>query len=213
MRQPSLLLVLLSLAAPHLRAAPRATPAPAAPPAAIPVAVPAASGNSGNTSILRAGDAFEMKLTGMDPSVISDIANLAYTVGSDGTVNIPLIGKMRAGGLNSTQLEDAIQAKFIADKIFTKPIVIINPRQTEQQQRTVTVSGGVRQPGRQLWTADLTLGSAIGNDAGLNEFTSGKGIRIIRDGKVLGTYNYKEILKDPAKDVKLLPSDQVIVPE
>ncbi len=209
MRPTSLLLALLSLAAPHLRAAPRATPAPVAPAAAIPVAVPAASGNS---SILRAGDVFDMKLTGMDPSVISDIATLFYTVGPDNTVNIPLIGRMRAGGLNPTQLEDAIQAKFIADKIFTKPTVIISIRQGGEQ-RTVTMSGGVRQPGRQLWTADLTLGSAIGNAGGPNDFASGKGIRVIRDGKVFGTYNYKEILKDPAKDVKLLPSDQVIVPE
>ena len=208
MRPTSLLLALLSLAAPQLRAAPRATPAPAAPPAAIPMAVPAASGNS---SILRAGDAFEMKLTGMDPSVISDIASLAYTVGPDGTVNIPLIGKVRAGGLNPTQLEDAIQAKFIADKIFTKPTVIINVRQGEQ--RTVTMSGGVRQPGRQLWTADLTLGAAIGNAGGISDFGKEKGIRLIREGKIFGIYNYKEIQKDPAKDVKLLPSDQVIVPE
>ncbi len=204
MRQPSLLLALLSLAAP-LHAAPRAIPIPAA----NPVAAPAASSAS---SAMRAGDAFEMKLTGMDPMVIQDIANLAYTVGPDGTVNIPLIGKMRAGGLNPTQLEDAIQAKFIAEKIFTKPTVIINVRQSGEQ-RSVSLSGGVRQTGRRLWTADTTLSSAITDAGGLGDFGNGKGIRIIREGKVFGVYNYKDIQKDPAKDVRLLPGDQVIVPE
>ena len=207
MRQPSLLLALLSLAAPELRAAPRATPTPAAPAPAIPVAVPTASGIA---ATLRAGDVFEMRLTGMDPSVISDIANIQYTVGPDGTVNIPLIGKVRAGGLNPTQLEDTIQAKFIADKIFTKPTVIINVHQGE---RSVTLSGGVRQTGRRLWTADTTLSSAIADAGGLGDFPSGKGIRIIREAKLFGTYNYKEIQKDPAKDVKLLPGDQVVVPD
>ena len=203
MRQTSLLFALLGLAAPELCAAPRATPAPA-----IPVAVPAITG--GTSSVLRSGDTFEMRLTGMDPSVISDIASLAYTVGPDGTVNIPLIGKMKASGLNPTQLEDAIQARFIADKIFTKPTVIINLHQGE---RSVSMNGGVRQPGRQLWTADLTLGSAIGNAGGISDFGKEKGIRVIRDGRVLGTYNYKDIKKDPANDVKLMPGDQVTVPE
>ena len=207
MRQTILLLALLSLAASELRAAPRATPVPAAAAPAIPVAVPAAGVAS---ATLRAGDTFEMRLTGMDPSVITDIASLAYTVGPDGTVNIPLIGKVKASGLNPTQLEDAIQAKFIADKIFTKPTVIINVHQGE---RSVSMNGGVRQPGRQLWTADMTLGSALGNAGGISDFGKEKGIRVIRDAKVLGTYNFKDIKKDPANDVKLLPGDQVTVPE
>ena len=199
MRQLSLLLVLLSLAAPALRAAPPATPAP--------VAVPAASGAS---ATLRSGDVFDMRLTGMEPSVIQDIANIQYTIGPDGTVNIPLIGKTKASGLTATQLEDAIQAKYIADKIFTKPTVIIN---VQQGQHVISISGGVRQPGRQPWTSDMTLNSAIGNAGDLDEYSNGKGIRVIREGKVFGTYNYKEVNKDPAKDPKLLPGDQVIVPK
>ena len=204
MRQPSLLLALLSLAAPALRAAPPATPSPAIP---VAVAVPAAGGIS---ATLRAGDAFDMRLTGMPADIVADIVGIRYTVGPDGTVNIPLIGKMRAGGLNATQLEDAIQAKYMADKIFTKPTVIIN---VEQGARIISISGGVKNAGRQQWTSDMTLYSAIGGASGLGEFTSGKGIRIIREGKIFGTYNYKDITKDPSKDVKLFPGDQVTVPE
>ena len=151
-----------------------------------------------------------MRLTGMDPGVIADIANIEYTIGPDGTVNIPLIGKTKASGLTATQLEDAIQARYIADKIFTKPTVIIN---VAQGQRFVSISGGVKGPGKQLWTPDMTLNTLIGYAGGLGEFTNGKGIRIIRDGKIFGTYNFKDISKDPAKDPKLLPADQVIVPE
>ena len=185
MRQISLLLALLTLLAPQLHAAD--TPA-----------------------TLRPGDAFDMKLTGMPPEAVQDIANLQYTIGPDGTVNIPLIGKTKASGLTSTQLEDAIQAKYIAGKFFTNPTVIIN---IAQGARFFSIIGGVRQPGKQQWTSDMTLGSAIGAAGGLGEFSNGKGIRVIREGKLFGTYNYKEITKDPAKDLKLLPGDQVIVPE
>ena len=185
MRQISLLLVLFSFLTVQLRAA----DAPAT---------------------LRPGDAFAIRLTGMPPEVVQDIANIEYTIGPDGTVNIPLIGKTRASGLTATQLEDAIQAKYIADKLFTKPTVIIN---VAQGQRSVSISGGVKGPGRQPWTGDMTLGTLIGYAGGLGEFTNGKGIRVIREGKIFGLYNFKDISKDPAKDPKLLPADQVIVPE
>ena len=159
---------------------------------------------------LRAGDSFDMRLAGMPPELIQEFSNIQYTVGSDGTVNIPLIGKTKAAGLTANQLEDAIQARYISGKIFTNPTVIIN---VAQGARFVSITGGVRQPGRMQWTSDMTLGSAIGAAGGMGEFSNGKGIRVIRDGKVFGTYNYKEIVKDPAKDPKLLPGDQVIVPE
>ena len=205
MRPTSLILALLSLAAPGLRAA---APAAATPiPVATAVPVAAAGGAS---ATLRPGDAFDMRLTGMPADVVQDIANIQYTVGPDGTVNIPLIGKTKASGLNPTQLEDAIQARYIADKIFTRPTVIIN---VIQGTRYVSISGGVKQPNRLPWSSDMTLGSAIGNSGGLGDFGNPKGIRIIREGKVFGIYNYKEIQKDPAKDVKLLPGDQVTVPE
>jgi polysaccharide biosynthesis/export protein len=202
MRHISLLLALVALLTSELRAAEPNTAtlaATAAPTATLPP-----------TATLRPGDVFNMRLTGMPPDLIADITNLEYTVGPDGIVNIPLIGKMKVSSLNSTQVEDAIQAKFIAGKFFTNPTVIIN---VAQGARFVSISGGVRNPQRLQWTSDMTLTSAIGNCQDLNDFASGKGIRVIRDGKVFGTFNYKEITKDPAKDPKLLPGDQVTVPQ
>ena len=183
MRPISLLLALFVLLTPALRAA--------------------------NDSVLRAGDVFEIRLAGMPVDVVPEFANLQCTVGPEGLVNIPLIGKMRAVGLNSSQLADAIEAKFMAAKIFTRPTVMIN---VAQGARFVSVSGGVRAPNRLQWLADMTLSSAVGNCGGLSDFGSHKGVKLIRDGKIQGIYNLKEIEKDPSKDVKLLPGDQVIVP-
>ena len=161
---------------------------------------------------IHAGDVFNWRLTGVDPGVITDIANLQFAVGPDGVVNIPLIGKMKVAGLTSSQVEDQVQARYIADKIFTKPVVIISVEQA-QVQRSVTISGGVKGPGKQQWTADMTLASAIGGAGGPSDFGDVKKIRVVRDGKILGIFNLKLIDKDPSKDIKLLASDQVVIPE
>jgi polysaccharide export outer membrane protein len=203
----SLCLVLLT-AAPALHAqrlsVPRAVPAQ--PAAAAPVAVPM---NNGTTATLRAGDLFEMRLSGMPAEYATDF-NLQYTVGSEGTVSVPLIGEVRAAGFTASQLERTVESKLIADKIFTHPTVLIN---IAQATRYVSVSGGVRQPQRLQWSNDLTLSSAVGNCAGLSDFGSPKGIRIIREGKIFGMFNLTELQKDPSKDPKLLPGDQVVVRE
>ena len=183
MRQITLLAALIGLLTPQLRAA---------------------------EATLRPGDTFDLRLTGMPLEVIQDIANLQYSIGPDGTVNIPYIGKVKASGLNATQLEESIQTRFITGKIFTRPTVIIN---INQVARFVSITGGVRGPGRQQWTPDMTLGSAIGAAGGLDDFTSGKGIQVIREGKIGGVFNFKDIRKDPANDPKLLPGDQVVIPQ
>jgi polysaccharide export outer membrane protein len=136
--------------------------------------------------------------------------NIQYSVGPDGTLNIPLIGEVKALGLTSTQLERTVQNRLIADKIFTRPTVIVN---IAQQARYVSVSGGVRAPQRLAWSPDLTLSTAIGNCGGMGDFSNGKNIRITREAKIVGLYNWKDILKDPAADPKLFPGDQVYVPD
>src|SRR5258708_6912372 len=108
---------------------------------------------------LRTGDVFEMHLGGLPHDIVDEFAS-QYTVGSDGTINVPVIGEVKAAGLTPSQLERAIQSKLVADKVFTRPTVLINVAQTA---RSVSISGGVRNPQRLAWSADLTLGSSIGN--------------------------------------------------
>jgi len=206
----SLFLVLLT-AAPALHAqrlsVPRAVPVQ--PAVATPAASFAVPVNNGTIATLRTGDIFEMRLSGMPAEYASDF-NLQYTVGSEGTVSVPLVGEVRAAGLTASQLEREVESKLVGGKIFTHPTVLIN---IAQATRYVSISGGVRQPQRLQWSNDLTLSSAIGNCAGLSDFGSPKGIRIIREGKIFGMFNLTELQKDPAKDPKLLPGDQVVVRE
>jgi protein involved in polysaccharide export with SLBB domain len=157
---------------------------------------------------LRPGDTFEMRL-GAVPVELAQEFNTSYSVSQEGTVNIPLIGQTRVGGLTPPQIEKAIQNKLIADKLFTHPSVNIIPT---PNSRFISVGGGVRAPQRLAWTNDLTLRSAVDLAGGYSDWGSPKGIRLIRNGQQT-VYDARKFDKDPTLDPKLLPGDQIIVPQ
>jgi len=176
---------------------------PASNRAPVPVAIPVAQ----IVPAIRVGDVFEMRLSGMPVDLASEFA-VQYTVAQDGTVNVPLIGEMKVQGLTANQVEHAVQAKLVADKIFTHPTVVVN---TGGGPRFVSVGGGVRAPQRLQWSQDLTLRTAIENAGGLDDFGNKKGVRLIRDGRIFQTYDLRVLEKDPSQDPKLMPGDQVFV--
>jgi protein involved in polysaccharide export with SLBB domain len=157
--------------------------------------------------LIRTGDVFEMRLSGMPQDVAADFA-VQYTVGQEGTVNVPFIGGVKVSGLTPAQVEREMQAKLIAGKIFTHPTVIIN---VLAGSRFVFVGGGVKSPQRLQWTQDLTLHTAVGSAGGLDDYADPKGVRLIRDGKIVRAYDLRLLEKDPSQDPKLLPGDQVYV--
>jgi polysaccharide export outer membrane protein len=155
----------------------------------------------------RNGDVFEMRVSGVPLEDAQQFVQ-QYTVGPDGTVNVPLLGEIKAVGLSTPELERAIQSRLVNGKIFTKPTVIVSP---VAGVRTVAVIGSVNNPGRVAWNVDLTLMTAIAERGGPNDFADRKSIRLVREAKVVGVFNLNEMTKDPAKDQKLLPGDQVLV--
>ena len=161
---------------------------------------------------LRVGDVFEMRLGGMPDEYALSFSH-RYTVGPGGTINVPLIGEIKAVGLTTPQLERVLQSRFVAAKVFSEPTVTIT---VAPDSRIVSVNGGVKNPQRVPWTTDLTLTTAIWACGGPSEFASPnspKGVRVVRNSRILAFYNLKEIDKDPSKDPKLLPGDLVTVRE
>ncbi|RYD84898.1 MAG: hypothetical protein EOP84_04185 [Verrucomicrobiaceae bacterium] len=157
---------------------------------------------------LRPNDSFEMALSGMPAEFAMEFRG-QYTVGDDGNVSIPYVGAVRASGLTSSQLSRAIERKLVADKIFTQPTVML---MLAAQSRFVTVGGGVRAPQAVPWSADLTLSSAIKRAGGIGDFGNDKKVKVIREGKV-GVFNLRISGKDPSQNPKLLPGDEVEVPD
>lgn len=158
---------------------------------------------------VRPGDTFEMRLGGVPVELAQEFNAPTYSVSQEGTVNVPLIGEMRVAGLTPTQVEKLIQSRLISEKLFTHPSVNITPA---MNSRVVTIGGGVRAPQRLAWSPDLTLRSAVDLAGGYSDWGSPKGIRIIRNGQQT-SYDARKFDKDPSLDPKLLPGDQIIVPQ
>ena len=158
-------------------------------------------------AVLRAGDSFELRLSGVPLEEVQQFS-APYTVDDSGMVNLPYIGAMRAGGMLANQLQVAIENKLKADGIYTHPTITI---QTAAGQRFVNVGGSVRSPGRIAYTPDLTLMSTINAAGGLNDFA--KQTAFLTRGGKRNQYDLKRIRKDPSQDPQVLPGDQIEVPQ
>lgn len=150
----------------------------------------------------RNGDVFELRLSG-PPEEFTREFNIVLTV-DEGSVNLPLIGRIQAVGKTSTQLATEVETRLKQAKIFTIANVNITAN-VGGIPRFIIVGGSVRQPGRQQWVADLTLTGAISAAGGPGDF-AGDGMKIVRGG-VAERYSHKAIKRNPALDPKVQPND------
>jgi protein involved in polysaccharide export with SLBB domain len=174
---------------------------------AVPIVRPAvalpASELPNQRATFRFGDTFELRMAGM-PAEDALQFNQSFTVGSDGNLNIPLGGQIKAAGLTQSELERAIERRMIEGEFFRFPTATI----TVAAPRYVTVGGAVKNSGRFQWTPDLTLSSALDQAGGGDGFESDR-IELIR-GRKSSAYSVKKLRKDPAQDPQLLPGDRVV---
>ena len=158
-------------------------------------------------AVLRAGDTVELRIGGVPTEEIQQVSG-PYTVDGEGFLNLPHIGKVRAASATQAQVQAAIESTYRSQQIYTNPSITLLVPDTA---RFVNTTGEVKAPQRVPFTADLTLLGAISASGGFTEFADRGKVRLLRDQKTT-IYNAKEILKDPSKDVRLRPGDQVDVP-
>jgi len=156
---------------------------------------------------LRIGDSFELHVSGV-PAEEQNVFMGALTIDDQGVVNIPYLNGVKVAGLLPNQIQDLIQSRFKEEKIYTNPTVMI----IVAQSRLVNVLGEVKAPQRIQFTPDMTLMTAINGCGGFSDFANQHSIRLIRDGKTT-VYDAKQIRKDPTSDPKILPGDQIQIPQ
>jgi protein involved in polysaccharide export with SLBB domain len=157
-------------------------------------------------NVFRDGDVFEMRLSG-PPEEFTREFSLVLTV-DEGSVNLPLVGRIRAVGLSSTQLASSIEKRLKDEKIFSIANVNITLNQT-QNQRMLIVGGAVRVPGRQPWVQDLTLMGAISSAGGVNEWVKDS-VKIVRGG-ASQRFSLKAIKRGTAPDPRVQAGDIIEV--
>lgn len=155
---------------------------------------------------LRRGDTVEIRISGV-PAEEQAQFTAPYTVDSEGMLNMPFIGAVRAAGKKPAQVATFIENNLKAARIYSNPTISVQP---PTGTLAVNVSGAVKAPQRVNYTPDMTLTIAINAAGGLNDFASEKNIRLTRDGKST-SWNLKDIRRKPSIDPKLLPGDRIEV--
>ena len=136
------------------------------------------------------------------------------TVRSDGKITLPLVGELQAGGLTPLQLEQEITKKLT--HYISEPEVAVIVQDSKSQR--INILGQVERPGSYLLMNSMTVLDAIAMAGGFKDFAKQKGIYILRnspDGtQVKFPFNYKDVIKgkNTAQNIRLAPSDTVVVP-
>ena len=146
---------------------------------------------------------------------VFDLKELDQTVrvADDGSITLPLLGRLQVAGLTKGELEGLI-ARLLEEKYVRNPQVTIFVK--EYESKKVAVSGAVKKPDTYEMLGDKTLLEMISLAGGLDR-DLGKEIVIFRpeeDGTKRIAIDLDKLVyqADPALNVAVLPGDIVYVP-
>ncbi|WP_096787984.1 polysaccharide biosynthesis/export family protein [Rhodobacter sp. CZR27] len=117
--------------------------------AALPDRVPASSQDD---YLINIGDQIELDI------LDDDEASQKYTVGSDGAIQLPLIGGFKIADLSIEQARDRLHDAYVSSEIYVNPTLALSVAAF----RPVFVLGDVRQPGYYDFHPFLTAEQALG---------------------------------------------------
>lgn len=140
--------------------------------------------------------------------------NQTLTVGPDGDLYLPLVGRIRVAGRTVDEITDELTEGFSAEMVDPQITVSV----ADFSGLFVHVAGEVKRPGLQPYSGQLTAVQAIMDAGGFEDRGRKKSVLLIRrdkDGKGVGTIiDVAAVLKDGQfqGDVALAPSDIIYVP-
>jgi polysaccharide export outer membrane protein len=171
---------------------------------------PGLSAASGSTQLFnpvndpfRKGDTVIIVISGV---TAPEAGTYTVTINEAGEITLPLIGALKAEGLNSVLLKDKIEQTYIDRRFFKS----LNVSVTAPQERFINMTGEVRGARRLPYTKDMTALSAFAAVGGFTEFADRRRVKLLRDGKVI-EFNALDLYADPKKDFQLQPNDQIHV--
>lgn len=136
-------------------------------------------------------------------------------VGRDGFIEMPLVGRIQAGGLTVDELTQRIEEALRAGYLANPDVQIILQ---QYRQDVVHLFGQVGTPGPFRLTHGDTLLEVISKAGGFTPIAKRKAVRILRregDRTRVIVVDVRRILDEGKleEDIPLMPGDVVIVPE
>jgi len=134
-------------------------------------------------------------------------------VSEDGTITVPLAGRVQAAGFTSEQLQKELTDRlsgFIAD-----PNVTV--RVADARSQTIYVSGEVQKPGSFRLRPGEVLSQALAEAGGFTPFADLSKVHIsrhTRDQTQQITVNFEKVQsgRDPSGDIVMIAGDVIHVP-
>jgi len=170
---------------------------------------PASADESGPSLTLDVGDAVSMQVYGR-PEL-----SLTTYVADDGTISIPLAGKVPVAGLAPADAAQRVAEAFRKGKLLIDPQVTLSPAQFRGQQ--VSVLGAVRTPGRFVIESKTTVLDVLAQAGGTTE--NGADVVLLlrpdRSGKITRhSINLKGLDRgnSPLTMMTLRGGDSILVP-
>lgn len=140
-------------------------------------------------------------------------ADLTKTVqvAETGTINLPLLGDVPAGGSTARELERSLRAK-LSEKYFQNPQVTVFVREYNSQR--VIVEGYVRSPGVYPYRGPVSLLQLVAQAGGVSEVANGSDVMVFRTAggtKQAARFDIDEIKAGRAENPPIMQGDVVIV--
>ena len=131
----------------------------------------------------------------------------------DGSITLPLAGRIEVVGLSTPEVEQRVAAKL--KKYLPEPVVTVVIGGIDGNR--AYVMGKVMKPGSLIISGPVTVLQAISIVGGFDKFADEGGIKVIRanpDGQKILSVRYKDIIsgRDMSTNVQLKAGDTIVVP-
>jgi polysaccharide export outer membrane protein len=171
--------------------------------------------------VLGPGDQFSMEIADLE-----ELNGKIHRIDNDGTVSLPLVGRIQAAGLTLAEFEKTLDAKLVTQ--LKDPHITITV--TETLSQPVSVMGSVNAPGihqirgQQSLAEVLSLAGGLRPDAGYRVVVTRQerfGELPVPNAKhdpvnrtITGDVNVPDLLeaRNPAANIRILPHDLITVP-
>ncbi|GGE19841.1 polysaccharide export outer membrane protein [Gemmobacter megaterium] len=165
------------------------------------------------TSSIAPGDALSVTIwDNEDNSLLTTTAQKSVqltevTVGNDGTIFVPYVGKVNVRGLSPDQARERVQSGVEA--VLPSGQVQLSVKQG--RLNTVDLVGGVSQAGSYpLPDRNFSVLSLISQGGGVSDALQNPIVKLVRGGRSYGI-SVSRLFAQPALDVSLIGGDKVIV--
>ncbi|MGH6828232.1 MAG: polysaccharide biosynthesis/export family protein [Rhizomicrobium sp.] len=142
---------------------------------------------------------------------VPELSETAVQVDNAGTIAMPLIGRVSAVGLTTSELSERIAGE-LNQKFVKNPVVTVTIKDAASQK--ITVDGSVTQPGVYEIPAHTTLTQAVALAKGPDNVADIHSVSIVRNGpggRTVSIFDLDAIHDGKAMDPAVEANDEIVV--